>query len=97
MDVDMFRKAVFSLMYNEPHLRTDVDLDATPALWIPATDFSEVFHYEDLRESGAKSVADVWHVVEKETNHQFKFGIGKPLYKCGLLRIIGGYIGKKHA
>merc|ERR1712223_243533 len=92
MDVDMFRKAVFSLMYNEPHLRTDVDLDATPALWIPATDFSEVFHFEDLRESGAKSVADVWHVVEKETNHQFKFGSGKPLYKCSLMRINGGYI-----
>merc|ERR1712223_1581921 len=92
MDVDMFRKAVFSLMYNEPHLRTDVDLDATPALWIPATDFSEVFHFEDLRESGAKNVADIWHVVEKETNHQWQFGSGKPLYKCGLLRIIGGYI-----
>ena len=41
-------------MYNEPHLRTDADLSVTPALWVPATDFSEAFHYEDLRDSGKK-------------------------------------------
>ena len=54
IDVNMFKKAVFTLMYNEPHLRTDADLSVTPALWVPATDFSEAFHYEDLRESGKK-------------------------------------------
>jgi len=92
MDVDMFKKAVFALMYNEPHLRTDADLSVTPALWVPATDFSDAFHYEDLRESGVKSVADAWHLVEKETNYTWELGSGKPLYKCSLLRIIGGYI-----
>ena len=54
IDVNMFKKAVFTLMYNEPHLRTDADLSVTPALWVPATDFSEAFHYEDLRDSGKK-------------------------------------------
>ena len=54
IDVTMFKKAVFTLMYNEPHLRTDADLSVTPALWVPATDFSEAFHYEDLRDSGKK-------------------------------------------
>ena len=52
IDVDMFKKAVFTLMYNEPHLRSDADLSVTPALWVPATDFSDAFHFEDLRESG---------------------------------------------
>ena len=54
IDVNMFKKAVFTLMFNEPHLRTDADLSVTPALWVPATDFSEAFHYEDLRDSGKK-------------------------------------------
>ena len=54
IDVNMFKKAVFTLMYNEPHLRTDADLSVTPALWVPATDFSEAFHYEDLRDSGKR-------------------------------------------
>ena len=63
IDVDKFRKAVFTLMYNEPHLRTDADLSVTPALWVPATDFSDVFNYVDLREAGVSSVADVWHLV----------------------------------
>ena len=44
-------------MYNEPHLRTDADLSVTPALWVPATDFSEAFHYEDLRDSGKNLIA----------------------------------------
>jgi len=92
IDVNMFKKAVFTLMYNEPHLRTDADLSVTPALWVPATDFSEAFHYEDLRDSGAKSVSDVWSLVEKETNYTWQFGSGKPLYKCSLVRIHGGYI-----
>ena len=57
IDVNMFKKAVFTLMYNEPHLRTDADLSVTPALWVPATDFSEAFHYEDLRDSGKNLIA----------------------------------------
>ena len=44
------------------YCRTDADLSVTPALWVPATDFSDVFNYVDLRESGVKSVADVWQV-----------------------------------
>jgi len=92
IDVNLFRQAVFALMYNEPHLRTDADLRTTPAHWVPATDFSEAFYFEDLRDQGFKSVADVWHLVEKETNHSWKIGTGKPLYKCSLSRIIGGYV-----
>ena len=45
-----------------------------------------------MRESGAKTVSDVWHLVEKETNYQFEYGSGRPLYKCKLLRIHSGYI-----
>ena len=41
---------------------------------------------------GAKSVSEVWHLVEKETNYTWEFGSGKPLYKCSLVRIHGGYI-----
>jgi len=92
INVDLFRQAVFALMFNEPHLRTDADLSVSPALWVPATDYSEAFYFEDLREKGFRSVADVWHLIENETNYTWKFGIGKPLYKCSLLRIIGGYI-----
>jgi len=92
IDVDMFKKAVFAMVYNEPHLRTDADLSVTPALWVPATDFSDLFHYEDVRDSGAKCVADVWHLIEKETNYTWQFGSGRPLYKCTLLHIVGGYV-----
>ena len=42
--------------------------------------------------SGAKSVSDVWNLVEKETNYTWEFGSGKPLYKCSLVRIHGGYV-----
>ena len=48
---------------------------------MPATDFSDVFNYVDLRESGVESVDDVWQVVEKETNYTWQFGSGKPLYR----------------
>ena len=78
-------------MYNEPHLRTDADLSVNPALWVPATDFSDVFQFMDLRESGVKNVQDAWYMVEEQTNYTWQFGSGKPLYKCTLVRIIGLY------
>ena len=42
IDVDKFKQAVLVTGFNEPHLRADVDLEPTPATWVPATDFSQV-------------------------------------------------------
>jgi len=92
IDIDLFKQAVFGLVYNEPHLRTDADLTVTPALWVPATDFSDLFRFKDLREEGIKSVKEAWSHVEGEANSTWQFGSGKPLYRCTLLRIHGGYI-----
>ena len=49
INVDWFRKSVYAMVYNEPHLRADVDLTSTPATWLPAKDFTQLFTYEVMK------------------------------------------------
>lgn len=92
IDLDNFKKAVLATIYNEPHLRADVDLSASPAVWVPASKFEEVFSYRDLAEEGVEGIEGAWHLVEEEVNTPWKFGSSAPLYRCVLLKVMSGYI-----
>jgi len=92
IDVVLFEQAVRATVHNEPHLRADVDLDTTPECWVPASDFSEVFLFRDVTELGYSDVGDVWSLAQDEVNKPWSYGSGKPLFRCTLLRIIGGYV-----
>jgi len=92
IDTEHFTTAVRATIYNEPHLRADVDLTTNPATWCPATDFGSVFEFRDLRESGAVDVEGVRDLADEEVNAPWQYSSGKPLYRCVLCQIIGGYV-----
>ena len=46
INIDWFRKSVYAMVYNEPHLRADLDLTPTTATWVPAKDFTQLFSFE---------------------------------------------------
>ena len=56
-----FEEAVKATVYNEPHLRADVNLKTES--WVPATNFNELFSFKDLTENGYKTVGDIWPIV----------------------------------
>ena len=73
-------------------IRADCDpYGKFPVCWIPACDFSDVFKFEDRREERWASVADIWERAEEEHNIPWQHGSGKPLYRCTLIQIVGGY------
>jgi len=80
-------------VHHEPHLRTDVDLGVDPPVWIPATDFTQVFTFRDLRDQpeGLGSVDGVWQLLQEQANHPWDYGAGQPLYRHLLWRVSGGY------
>ena len=90
IDLTKFEEAIKAMVYNEPHLRADVDLETE--CWTPAKDFTELSTFKDLTGAGCRDVGDVWHLVEDEANHPWCYGSGKPLYRCTLLKVIGGYM-----
>ena len=92
IDVGQFEQAVNATVHNEPHLRAGVNLKSIPESWTPATDFSEVFTFKDVTGDGFKDVGDVWPLVLDEVNRPWSYGSGKPLYRCTLLKVIGGYM-----
>ena len=94
IDLALWEEALRLTVHHEPHLRTDVDLISKPVSWIPATDFSTVFMFDDLRGSkaGESGVSGVWPLVEEEVNAAWDFGSGRPLYRHRLLRVSGGYM-----
>jgi len=92
IEVGMFEQAVRATVHNEPHLRADVDLKSTPEKWTRASDFSEVFTFKDVTGDGFKDVGDVWPLVLDEVNRPWSYGSGKPLYRCTLLKVLGGYM-----
>ena len=81
IDVIKWEQCVRNIVYREPNLRTDVDTTCDQARWTPATDFSEVFRYRDMRGEGCVTMQDVWHVVEEEANKPWQYGSGKPLFR----------------
>ena len=102
IDPDLFQQAVLAVIYNEPHLRADVNLKISPATWVAATDFSQVFRYVDLRWESVEDTAtvmdgmdgmrDVWELVEEEANFPWQMGSGRPLYRCVLVKVTAGYV-----
>jgi len=92
IDVALFEQAVKATIHNEPHLRADVDFSGTPVCWTPATDFSEVFLFKDVTGFGYSDVGDVWCLALDEVNKPWSYGSGKPLYRCILLKLTGGYV-----
>ena len=92
IDVVLFEQAVRATVHNEPHLRADVDLGTTPECWAPATDFSEVFLFRDVTQLGYSGVGDVWSLAQEEVNKPWSYGSGKPLFRCTLLKMVGGYV-----
>jgi len=92
IDVALFRKAVQATIFQEPHLRTDVDLEAKPVTWKPATDFEGVFEFRDLTDTGAKDVEGIRDIADAEASVPWQYGAGKPLYRCVLCRIVDGYV-----
>jgi NRPS condensation-like uncharacterized protein len=92
INLDMFEQAVKATVYNEPHLRADVDLESVPKCWTPAKDFNDLFTFKDLAGDCYKDVGDVWHLVLDEVNHPWSYGSGEPLYRCTLLKVVGGYM-----
>ena len=61
INVAKFEQAVKATVYNEPHLRADVNLKTES--WVPATNFNELFSFKDLTENGYKTVGDIWPMV----------------------------------
>ena len=45
-------------VYNDPHLRTRVDLHQSPIRWIPANDFKDIFTFIDKSDTGDGSGDD---------------------------------------
>ena len=75
-------------METEPHLRADCD--PTSRVWRAATDWSEVFRYEDWSDQAVAAggaVAAVWPRAEREVNTAFQLGAGRPLYRALLVRL----------
>ena len=93
IDLHLWEESVRATVYRQPHLRTDINLGEVHH-WVPATDFSQVFSYQDLRggKYGNGSIGGVWSLVESEANRAWQYGSGKPLYRNTLLRVIGGYM-----
>ena len=83
IDVDKWEAGVRNVVFREPNLRTDVDLKSDPVSWTPATDFSQVFSFRDVRDQGRSSLDDVWSIVEEEANRPWEYGSGKPLFRWG--------------
>ena len=48
LDLSVWELSVQHLIYTEPQLRADVDTTSSPPCWLPATDFSQVFSFQDL-------------------------------------------------
>jgi len=78
IDLDFWQEALRLTVHHEPHLRTDVDLGVDPPVWIPATDFTQVFTFRDLREQaeGTGGVDGVWQLLEEQANHPWDYGAG---------------------
>ena len=83
--MDKWEEGVRIVVFREPNLRTDVDLKADPVCWTPASDFSQVFTFRDVREQGFSSLDDVWSIVEDEANKPWNYGSGKPLFRYNIL------------
>ena len=81
LDLNKLKESVGAAVYSQPNLRADVDLSSHPYNWVPATDFSQVFNYKDIRPEGVKDVLEAWPWIEKEANWAWEFGSGKPLYR----------------
>ena len=48
LDISVWEESVQHCVYTEPQLRADVDTTSSPPCWLPATDFSQVFSFQDL-------------------------------------------------
>ena len=83
-------------MYNEPHLRSRIDLRQNPVHWIPATDFDDVFRFIDRTSQGERDgrgggergrgappggVGEVWDLVIEQGNLPWDYDSEKPLFK----------------
>lgn len=93
IDLGLWVEALRLTVHQEPHLRTDVNLGIDPPVWIPASDFTQVFTFRDLRDQaeGFGGVAGVWQLLEDQANHPWDYGSGHPLYRHLLWRVAGGY------
>lgn len=92
INVALFEQAVRATVHNEPHLRADVDLHARPECWVPATDFSELFLFQDVTELGHAGIEDIWSQALELVNKPWDYGSGKPLYRCVLVKFVGGFV-----
>ena len=89
----LFKQAVLALVHKEPNLRCDVRVKADGNLWFTkASDFSEVFEYLDYSSRAAEGYKAGWDIAEQRTNKVFTLGVGKPLYRCTLLKLADCYL-----
>ena len=89
----LFKQAVVAVVHNEPNLRCDVRVEADGSLgFTPATDFSEIFEYLDYSSRAPQGYQAGWDIAEQRTNKVFSFGVGKPLYRCTLLKLADCYL-----
>ena len=48
LDVSVWELSVEHLVYTEPQLRADVETASSTPCWVPATDFSQIFSFQEL-------------------------------------------------